>query len=162
MVDVRGPRLMRARTIWTRACASRLLLAVELIDWEDDVGAIREGLGTPRLLPNALQSRDTNVVLQAACILENFQWSYLETSARPHSRQASLLAERRARRGAHGREMRRAGRDHRARLRRGGSPGRWDREAAQRVLFGTTLSRWRNGVGGDVNSQDMGVGECAH
>jgi len=54
MVDFGSPRLMRARTIWTRACASRLLLATELIDWEDDVGAVVEALRTPRLLPNAL------------------------------------------------------------------------------------------------------------
>jgi len=53
MVDVGGPRLMRARTIWTRGCASRLLPVAELMDWEDDVGAALEALGTP-LLPNAL------------------------------------------------------------------------------------------------------------
>ena len=92
MVDVGGPLLTRARTIWTRVCASRILPVVELME------------------------KQAPIATHGA---------------------ASLLAERRARRGARGREMRRVARNHRARLRRGGSPGRWDHPCGSMALVET-------------------------
>ncbi|KAI0253575.1 hypothetical protein BJV78DRAFT_1360152 [Lactifluus subvellereus] len=84
-------------------------------DCEDDVDAVFDALGTPRLLgapASALGTRDTDVVLQAAYAVANL--ARPAPGARP--RAAPPLAPRRARRLARGRALRCAQRDHRESL----------------------------------------------